>query len=119
MTFHKSAPVLLTPDLERSITFYEEKLHFRVTSRYPTYAILACDQVEIHLNLHDEHAAETGCYIYVSEIEALYARCTAQGIVHPNGKLADRDWGMREFTVLGVDGNLIRFGQPIRDGAHG
>ena len=35
----------------------------------------------------------------------------AAGIVHPNGALADKPWGTREFAILDPDGNLLTFSQ--------
>ena len=35
----------------------------------------------------------------------------AQGVIHPNGPLAQQPWGL-EFAVLDVDGNLYKFCGP-------
>jgi hypothetical protein len=33
--------------------------------------------------------------------------------IHPNGNLATKPWGQREFSVLDPDNNLLTFGQGI------
>jgi hypothetical protein len=34
-------------------------------------------------------------------------------IIHPNGDLTDMPWGMRQFSILDNDGNIIHFGEDI------
>jgi uncharacterized glyoxalase superfamily protein PhnB len=36
-----------------------------------------------------------------------------KGIIHPNGDLTDMPWGMRQFSILDNDGNIIHFGEDI------
>jgi len=38
----------------------------------------------------------------------------ASGVIHPNGGLADKPWGFREFAALDNNGNLITFAQDTR-----
>jgi hypothetical protein len=47
----------------------------------------------------------------VTGVDALYREMVAADVVHPNGHLTDRPWGMREFAVVDGDGNLITFGE--------
>lgn len=35
--------------------------------------------------------------------------------IHPNGKLAEMPWRMRQFSILDNDGNLIHFGKSIEN----
>lgn len=98
-----AAPVLPALDMRVSVAFYVEKLGFRVDFDYGNYVGLERDGVALHLVLADEHV--TGehaglCVIYVRGVESLYAHCAAQGIVHPNGALEEKPWGVKEFVVL-------------------
>jgi hypothetical protein len=55
------------------------------------------DSISIDLwKCNDENIPKnTGCYIYVNEIELLYTEFSAVKIIHPNGKLEDKPWDMR------------------------
>jgi hypothetical protein len=33
-------------------------------------------------------------------------------VIHPNGVLETKPWGLKEFTVLDLDGNGITFYEP-------
>lgn len=117
VTFRSTAPILLTTNLERTLEFYVNQLGFSESFRYDNYASVTRDGASIHLSVFpdSEMAQNTGCYIYVQNIDALYDEYLAQQVVHPNGHLEDKYWGVREFTVLGIDGNLLRFGELLRE----
>jgi hypothetical protein len=36
-----------------------------------------------------------------------------QVTIHPNGNLAMKPWGQKEFALLDPDNNLLTFGQSI------
>ena len=114
-TLERAIPVLASLDLEQTQQFYAEKLGFAPLFAYPDYAISGRDDVQIHFWLTDDrrYAENTSCRIDVVGVDALYAEMSASGVVHPNGHLRDQPWGMREFSVLDGDGNLIKFGQQI------
>ncbi len=112
-SFKSAVPVLYSLDLEPSISFYEENLGFERRGVYPDYAVLHRDGVEIHLALcGDKRIPEnTQCRVNVVGIDALHAECKKKKIVHPNGPLETKPWGLREFAVLDRDGNLIKFSE--------
>ena len=111
--FTSAVPVLYSLDIGPSVAFYEEKLGFERGGIYPDYAVLRRDGIEIHLcKCNDRNLAEnTQCRVNVAGIDALHAECRAKGIVHPNGPLREQPWGLREFAVLDLDGNLIKFSE--------
>lgn len=53
----------------------------------------------------------TGCRINVDGIEELFKQYSSLGVIHPNGSLEKRPWGLREFSVLDVGGNLLTFAE--------
>lgn len=95
------------------------------------YAVLRRDGVEIHLwRASDEswkdrngHPIESGaesflsgtasCRVLVANIDALHREMEESGVVHPNGTLSNKPYGLREFAVLDHDGNLITFFTPL------
>lgn len=103
-------PKLASLDIERSLAFFEA-LGFRRGGAYPDYGIVERDGVQIHFWLCDDARIpkETACRIAVEGIETLYAAYAARGIIHPNGALALKPWGVREFSILDPDGNLVTF----------
>jgi hypothetical protein len=72
------------------------------------------DGVELHSFFCAERALieGSGRRVRVEEIEAIYARCVACAVVHPNGALEPKPWGAREFTLLEPDGIIVTFCEP-------
>jgi len=112
----KGIPVLASLDIDKTVAFYKEKLGFdKLGYQDQNYAVIARDQVVLHFwKCNDPiHPQNTSCYIDVVEIDRLYEELKPKGVIHPNGPLKDQEYGMREFAVLDLDGNLIKFGQPL------
>ncbi len=110
---NRVAAVLASLDIRRTVAFCEQRLGFTTDAQYDDYVIFHRDDVGVHYWLCTErHVAEnTSCYVYVSDVRVLYAEYQAQGVIHPNGPLAQQSWGL-EFAVLDVDGNLYKFCGP-------
>jgi catechol 2,3-dioxygenase-like lactoylglutathione lyase family enzyme len=112
----KSAtPILASLNAEETIQFYTEKLGFTFINNWDGYLIFSRDEIGIHLwPCYDpEIPKATASYIYVTEIDKLYAEYKQHGIIHPNGKLEVKPWKMKQFSVLDNNGNLINFGEPL------
>ena len=112
--FVSATPVLASLDIERSVEFYCSRLGFAtVHVQQGSYGIVSRGAVQLHFwACTERHIAEnTSCRVRVEGIDALYAQCTAFGIVHPNATLDTRPWGTREFGVLDPDGNLVTFAE--------
>jgi hypothetical protein len=112
MVFTSAIPKLASLDIQRSIAFFE-KLGFTKSAHYPDYGIVQRDAVQIHFWLCTDPAVPraTGCRINVSDIEALFANYSKLGVIHPNDPLSLKPWGLREFSILDVDGNLVTFAE--------
>jgi len=114
----KSAvPILASLDEEETKTFYTGKLGFTFHSSWEGYLILGRDEINLHLwpCSDAEIPKNTGCYINVTEVDKLYAEFEPLGIVHPNGKLQEMPWGMKQFSILDNNGNIIHFGEEMGD----
>jgi hypothetical protein len=107
-------PKLASLDIERSVTFFEQ-LGFTRTAVYPTVAMVSRDSVDIHFWLTTDPAIPklTGCRVNVDGIDKLYEQFRILDIIHPDDPLGDKPWGLREFSILDVDGNLLTFSGPI------
>lgn len=118
MKLYKSDPVLAALDIPRLVSFYEQKLGFSRQWCDEGYGIVKRDDIGIHFWHCDNKIfpENTSCYVYVDGVDGLYAEYQKAGVIHPNGALEDKPWGVREFSILDLDGNLIRFGELIQQG---
>jgi len=110
----KSSPVLASLNLNESILFYTA-IGFNKIYLDDQYAIVKRDDILLHFwKCNDKvHPENTCCYIYVTEIERLYKEIDVINAIHPNSQLHDTEYGIREFAMLDVHGNLIRFGENL------
>lgn len=108
----KAIPVLPVLNIRDSIDFYQIRLGFTGTS-YGNYAILKKGAVEIHLNMSDPKKKFEShcCLISVSNVQDLYAELSARDLVLPDGQLATKAWGIKEFSIRDNSGNVLRFAE--------
>lgn len=110
----KACPTLASLNIKESLKFY---LNLGFEERYQddNYLIMKRDNILLHFwKCKDKiHPQNTSCYVFVDEIESLYAQMQDLNVVHPNSKLEDTPYHIREFAILDVHGNLIRFGQNL------
>jgi predicted enzyme related to lactoylglutathione lyase len=106
-------------DMEKAIAFYEQQLGFKKVHQEGNpvkMAIVKRDSAEIFLLKNDDqHLAEgTSFRIQVNGVELLYQEFQAKGgqIIHPNGHLETKPWGMKEFVILDLAGVCITFYEP-------
>jgi hypothetical protein len=108
----KAIPVLPVVNIIETIYFFEAKLGF-TGKNYGNYAILKYENAEIHLSMNTGKPGHpnSSCLVMVNNIEDLYTRYSAKGLIGLTGKLTDKPWGLREFTIIDNNHNLIRFGE--------
>jgi predicted enzyme related to lactoylglutathione lyase len=106
-------------DMEKAIAFYEQQLGFKKIHQEGNpvnMAIVKRDSAEIFLLKNDDkHLAEKTTFrIQVNGIEQLYQEFQAKGgqMIHPNGHLESKPWGMKEFAILDIAGVCITFYEP-------
>ena len=127
----RAIPALPVSNLEASLAWYRDALHFTIGHQEGGFAIVKRDDVELHLWAATDHrwrlappadgaspvcsgaesfiAGTASCRIGVDAVDELYAELNDQ-IVHPNAALHDEPWA-REFGVLDPDRNLVTFFQ--------
>lgn len=123
--FIRITPFIHVPDLEQAVRFFVDILGFQ---RYPLphkdYAYVWRETVGIRLlqNQGDDGAPpgnrRFAYYIDVRDVDAFYNERKPKLETLPPGDVhgpADKPYGQRELLVLAPDGNLIAFGQEIRD----
>jgi catechol 2,3-dioxygenase-like lactoylglutathione lyase family enzyme len=127
-------PALPSSDMERSIAFYRDRLGLALGYHNEGFAKLTKDGIELHLWAATDEtwksrsggtcpvvsgaesfiAGTASCRIEVEGVADLYRVIEPLGLLHPNAKLADTDFGTREFGVLDPDGNLVTFFERTR-----
>lgn len=112
---HRAIPRLLVLNVDAAVPFYTRVLGFEERFRYPGYAGVSRDGVEIHLSQCDDPALPkiTSCKVEMSGIDDLHETCRQEGVVHPKGSLAEQPWGQKEFVMIDPDGNEIVFTQNL------
>ena len=108
-------------DLKATVDFYEQQLGFKCIHKEgdPIYmAIVQRDLTQIFLiQQEDKHLAQgTSLRIQVEAIESLYQEFQDKGgaMIHPNGKLEKKPWGVNEFVVLDPMGVCITFYEMLQ-----
>lgn len=103
-------------DMEKAIAFYEQQLGFTTIHKEGnpvTMAIVKRDEAEIFLQKNsDKYLAQwTTFRIQVEHVEQLYSEFQSKGggMIHPDGLLEMKPWGVKEFAVLDPAGVCITF----------
>jgi uncharacterized glyoxalase superfamily protein PhnB len=113
-----STPTLPVVDLSQAINFYERAgFGVRVYEEnadasgegfafvdFDGQSVFDLDVVPI-----DPERNGAGCYLIVNQADEWHERMSAAGL--PVSAIADRPWGMREFTLTDPSGNHIRIGR--------
>ena len=119
IAMQRFAPIFPVSDLAASLAYYA-RLGF-TTSEYTGesaaggYGFARRDGVELHLGTvpTGRTTSPTTAYLFVDDADALAAEWREAGadIRSPE----DTPWGQREGVMIDPDGNMIRFGSPLRD----
>jgi catechol 2,3-dioxygenase-like lactoylglutathione lyase family enzyme len=110
-----AATVFIVSDLTKSIEYYRDALGFTVTFQYgspPSYACLCRDEVALHLLASKRTKrlpGNGGICVFVKDVDRLHTDLVSRGANLINTP-QDRDYGMRDFDVVDLDGNQLTFG---------
>ncbi len=113
VTFERLAPIFSVRDVDAALVFYA-RLGF-ATRRYAgadAYGFATRDGVELHLGVPARPFTTSSAYLFVDDADRVAAEWRAAGVaVH---EPQDTAWGRHEGAVVDPDGNVIRFGSPLR-----
>ena len=112
------APIFPVSDLRRALAHYDS-LGFETVAYAggDDYGFVERDGVQLHLarcDDHDPHSGSGAAYLYVEDADALFAAWGRPGILGTTLPPGDTPYKLREGSHVDPDGNLIRFGSPIR-----
>lgn len=114
-----STAVMTVKDVLQSRDYYRDRLGFDIAFEYgkPTFYIGLCSgKVDLHLVAAGHTPRQPGhgaVSIIVDDVDALYADLVKRGakvIKAPQ----DYDYGLRDFDVADLDGNMIFFGMESK-----
>lgn len=116
--FQCCIPILSVANILRSKDFYIKKLGFKFSFEWgkPVYNIgIERDEVALHLSdiRHSKlDSGKSNINIMTNEVDKYFSRCKKLG-VDIIAEPADRDYGIRDFGILDIDGNILNFGCEI------
>jgi uncharacterized glyoxalase superfamily protein PhnB len=107
-------PIFKVGDVARSVAWFE-RAGFDTSFHDDTYAFAhRARDLTIHLSraTRDELPGHCSLYIHCQEADRVAEEWRAAGIEVDGPR--DEDYGKREGSITDPDGNVIRFGSPIR-----
>lgn len=116
--FQAVSPVLPTVSVPAALARYE-RLGFEVSGYRggDFYGYARRDEVSLHLSRVDHVNPRTtlvSVYLYVADADALHAEWSASEVEGRFVEPVDTDYGLREGAYVDPDGNLLRYGSPLR-----
>jgi uncharacterized glyoxalase superfamily protein PhnB len=113
-------PQLPSGDIEKTATFFSERLGFDIVAKYSEHKFLIVKRgpAEIHFWQAESESdakklgSDSSCYIRVENIEPLFAEFKKREVKF-RYELTKQPWGMLEMQIDDPYLNAIRFGEPI------
>lgn len=128
MKLHKLSPILWTKDLNETIRFYESILGFKGRGSFPNFVSLSRGDVEIMFIVPQDEPEDckdpddkeeffpkpslTGSlFILTEQVDELWGQVKNKVVI--KSTIADREYLMRDFSILDNNGYELVFGQDI------
>ena len=128
MKLQKLSPILWTKDLRQTISFYETVLGFTSKSNFPNFATLIRENVEFMFIVPQDKPEDckdpndksvffpkpllTGSiFIVTDQVEELWEFVKDKATIKT--AIADREYWMRDFSILDNNGYELVFGEDI------
>ncbi len=111
------ATILPVRDLDAALDHYR-RLGFRVNPYDGGYGYAVRGSADLHLAVRpglDPRQNASAAYLYVDDADALFAEWRAAGVEGQFFETHHTDYGLREAAHIDLDGNLLRFGSPMRE----
>lgn len=109
----EALPMLPLSDVSAGVAYYQEVLGFRINYAQDDIGVMFRDDVTILLVQRTTAMTGIGAFeAYVRDADALHAELVARQ-ARVQGEPVSRPWGLRDFTVLDLEGNRITFAQTF------
>jgi catechol 2,3-dioxygenase-like lactoylglutathione lyase family enzyme len=112
--FKDISPVIPVPDVASALAFYCEALGFKLGWTWgdpPTHVSIGRGRIDMMLTLNPARAGNGDVYVGLDGVDAYFAELQSRKVIL--GELADRPYGMRDFSVRDPSGNRLVFGESI------
>lgn len=109
----QALPELPFDDLAAAVDWYQEVMGFHINYQQHDLGVMDRDAITLLLIARTEqHKGIGSCEVYVSDADALYQELLAKGarILAPP---VSHPWGLREFTVVDIADNRLKFAQTF------
>ena len=109
-------PVLASKNIQESIDFFvvlgADKTFM---TEDDSYGGVSFGGIEFHFYLtQEQHLIEWSiCRVNMNSIQEVYEICRDAGVLHPNGDLATKDYGYKEFSILDTFGVCYTFAERV------
>jgi hypothetical protein len=122
MQLQKLSPILWTKNLRETISFYENVLAFSSRSNFPNFASLYKDDVEIMMieptskpeeqdSFFPKPSLTGSIFIFMKDVDEYWGLIKDKAII--KSPICDREYLIRDFSILDNNGYEIVFGQDI------
>ncbi len=107
----KAVPILASTPIDRTLTFYHEKLSFtKLSWKDKNYTTLVRDANKIYFwkcanSLHPKNTK--------NNIDLWYTETKTAGVIHLLGLFKKHSWGIYTYAILGKAGNMLKFGEEL------
>jgi len=109
----KALPELPVDGVAAAVAHYRDVLGFRINYQQDDLGVMDRDEITVVLIPRaGRHTGIGSAYIYIENADALYAELRAKG-ANVQGEPVSHPWGLRDFEVLDLARNQLRFGQPF------
>ena len=112
MTPQSAATVFRVSNLDAALKHYREVFGFTEDFRVGDYAGLKRGDVSLHLtgsSIYDRPIGGAAVYVFCDEVDSYFAELKEKGANVKSGP-KNFPYGMRDFAVTDLDGNLLSFG---------
>ena len=117
MPFRDAFAILQTPDLERAVAFYVERLGFEERYRYPGFAVVGLDTFDLGFTevAAASAAGRVAVWLYADDVDAEIERLR-EAQVEVAREAEDQEWGERMASIRDPNGNEVFIGQRVSGG---
>jgi uncharacterized glyoxalase superfamily protein PhnB len=110
---YQAMPGLPFDDVPAAVQYYRDVLGFSINHEQPDLGVMDRDDVRVLLIARTpRHTGIGSAYFYVRDVDGLFAKLVEKG-ADVEGEPVSRPWGLREITVLDIEGNRLMFGQTF------
>jgi catechol 2,3-dioxygenase-like lactoylglutathione lyase family enzyme len=106
--FEAVSPVFPVSDVPAALTFYCERLCFDLGWTWgdpPTHANVCRGRISLSFTLDPSGAGSGNAYVELSGVDAYFAELRDRNLILD--EVADRPYGMRDFSVTDPSGNAL------------